>query len=73
MVQVQFKYEEINKNIRLLHPQHLDGIWIGQDQYRLPFTEVLRPSRANFRNIEILLFPLQIIFIDSYMTTSTYK
>ena len=21
---------------RLLHPQHLDGIWIGQDQYRLP-------------------------------------
>ena len=21
---------------RLLHPQHLDGIWIGQNQYRLP-------------------------------------
>ena len=21
---------------RLLHPQNLDGIWIGQDQYRLP-------------------------------------
>ena len=21
---------------RLLHPKHLDGIWIGQDQYRLP-------------------------------------
>ena len=21
---------------RLLHPQRLDGIWIGQDQYRLP-------------------------------------
>ena len=22
--------------IRLLHPQHLHGIWIGQNQYRLP-------------------------------------
>ena len=22
---------------RLLHPQHLDGIWIGQNQYRLPY------------------------------------
>ena len=21
---------------RLLHPQHLDGIWIGQNRYRLP-------------------------------------
>ena len=21
---------------RLLHPQNLDGIWIGQNQYRLP-------------------------------------
>ena len=21
---------------KLLHPQHLDGIWVGQDQYRLP-------------------------------------
>ena len=25
-----------NVHARLLHPQHLDGIWIGQDQYRLP-------------------------------------
>jgi hypothetical protein len=24
------------RKIRLLHPQHWDGIWIGQDQYRLP-------------------------------------
>ena len=24
------------RKIRSLHPQHLDGIWIGQDQYRLP-------------------------------------
>ena len=23
-------------DIRLLHPKHLDGIWIGQDQYRMP-------------------------------------
>ena len=23
-------------DIRLLHLQHLGGIWIGQDQYRLP-------------------------------------
>ena len=23
-------------NTRLLHPKHLDGIWIGQDQYRMP-------------------------------------
>ena len=23
-------------DIRLLHPQHLDGIWIGQHQYRMP-------------------------------------
>ena len=23
--------------IRLLHPQHLDGIWIGLIQYRLPY------------------------------------
>ena len=22
---------------RLLHPQHLDGIWTGQTQYRLPY------------------------------------
>ena len=25
-----------NVVIRLLHPKHLDGIWIGQDQYRMP-------------------------------------
>ena len=36
-------------------------------------TEVSRPSRANFRIIGMLLFPLQIIFIDSYVTTTTYK
>ena len=31
-------YSQVPKpgKIRLLHPQHLDGIWIGQDQYRLP-------------------------------------
>ena len=36
-------------------------------------TEVSRPIRANFRSIEMFLFPLQIIFIDSYVTTTTYK
>jgi hypothetical protein len=25
---------------RLLHPQHLDGIWIGQDQYRMPLASL---------------------------------
>ena len=27
-------------NSRLLHPQHLDGIWIGQDQYRMPLASL---------------------------------
>ena len=34
------------RKIRLLHPQHLDGIWIGQDQYRLhlaPINEFPEP------------------------------
>ena len=33
---------------RLLHPQHLVGIWIGQDQYRLPLAtlnEIPEPWR----------------------------
>ena len=25
---------------RLLHPQHLDEIWIGQDQYRMPLASL---------------------------------
>ena len=35
-------------------------------------TEVSRPSRANFIIIEMLLFSLQTIFIDYYVTTTTY-
>ena len=26
---------------RLLHPQHLDGIWTGQTQYRLPYDTLI--------------------------------
>ena len=32
----QFLKVLLNLHIRLLHPQHLGGIWIGQNQYRLP-------------------------------------
>ena len=39
----------------------------------LSTTEISRPTRANFRIIEMLLFPLEIIFKDSYVTTTTYK
>ena len=28
--------------IRLLHPQDLDGIWIVQDQYRLPIAPLIQ-------------------------------
>ena len=28
------------RKIRLLHPQHLDRIWIRQDQYRLPLAPI---------------------------------
>ena len=31
---------------RLLHPKHLDGIWIGQDQYRLPLAPPKRVART---------------------------
>ena len=33
------KREEVERRleIRLFHPQHLDGIWIGQNQCRLPY------------------------------------
>ena len=34
--QQQQKQQQEIMAIRLLHPQHLDRIWIGQDQYRLP-------------------------------------
>ena len=30
------EYEEKIVDSKLLHPQHLGGIGIGQDQYRLP-------------------------------------
>ena len=33
------KREDVERRleIRLFHPQHLDGIWIGQNQCRLPY------------------------------------
>ena len=31
---------EMRVATRLLHPQHLDGIWIGQDQYRMPLNSL---------------------------------
>ena len=34
--------------IRLLHPQYLDGIWIGQDQYRMPLTPLSEYPEAWF-------------------------
>ena len=34
-INIIFQRETISI-IRLLHLQHLNGIWIGQDQYRLP-------------------------------------
>ena len=44
---------------RLLHPQHLDGIWIGQDLYRLPLAplnEVLKIVRKGYReNLSFLV------------------
>ena len=31
---------------RLLHPQHLDRIWIGQDQYRMPLAPLSEYPKA---------------------------
>ena len=39
-------------SIRLLHPHYLDGIWIGQDQYRLP----LAPLNEFFRTLVLKIF-----------------
>ena len=34
------EHRSISIWIRLLHPQHLDGIRIGQDQYRMPLASL---------------------------------
>ena len=37
---------------RLLHPQHLDGVWIGLIQYRLPYAPL---SEGVSRALTVLL------------------
>ena len=39
---------QVGMDTRLLHPQHLDGIWIGQDQYRMPLAPLSEYPEAWF-------------------------